>query len=61
VFSPSRDFRFSLHLIAGNIDSLCRELRGDPDRAKEIVEGKVLLASEEVDRLVKVAREVSGA
>lgn len=56
VFTPSRDFRYELHLIAGNLKSLRKAVERDADFAMAIVAGEVLLPSRDVLKLRTAAR-----
>ncbi|MCC6551858.1 MAG: hypothetical protein IT372_02400 [Polyangiaceae bacterium] len=60
VFTPSAAFRYALHLIAGNFDSLVRAIQSHRDLAVEIAGGEVLFESADNGaRLVQVAREAA--
>lgn len=60
VFSPSWDFRYSLHLIAGNLQSLKEAIRGDVALARDLVEGDPLHTTAEADELISEARTAVG-
>ena len=60
VFSPSADFRYPLHLIAGRLESLTDALPRDKELARAITAGEILLDSEDAQTLMRIARQVSG-
>ncbi len=60
VFSPSADFRFPLHLIAGRLASLTAALGQDVELARAIVSGEIMHDSEDAQKLVEAARQVTG-
>jgi hypothetical protein len=57
VFTPSPHFRYSLHLIGGNIDSLIKGLKRNKKMAREVLEGIVLYDSPEVQQLIHAAKQ----
>lgn len=59
VFSPSADFRYPLHLIAGRLESLTAALRHNVDLARAIADGEILHDSEDAQTLLNVARQVA--
>ncbi len=59
VFSPTTDFRYSLHLIAGNLRSLQDALHSNPEMAREVASGEVLFADNDCEDLMRMVREVA--
>ncbi len=62
VFSPSADFRYPLHLIAGCLESLVSALGRAHDVARAIVHGEVLYDNKagDAEALLREARRVAG-
>ncbi len=60
VYTPSRDFRYALHLIAGNFSNLEQAIRQDRGLAEKVARGVVLYQSrDEGSRLIELARQAS--
>ncbi|MGM0578168.1 MAG: hypothetical protein ACQEXJ_20755 [Myxococcota bacterium] len=55
VFSPSGDFRYTLHLYASNLESLLRAIDRDPAFARLIADGEALVSSADTARLQDAA------
>jgi hypothetical protein len=60
-FSPGVEFRFPVAIIAGNRPSLEAALRREPELARAVAAGTVMLDAGDAKALVDVAREVSRA
>jgi hypothetical protein len=60
VFSPSADFRYPFHLIAGSLESLLRALPKSPDLAKAIASGEIMHDSADAQSLMHEARQIAG-
>lgn len=60
VFTPSRDFPYALHLIAGNLNNLREAIQEDRVLAEQLAGGEVLYESQdEGSQLIALARKAS--
>jgi hypothetical protein len=53
VFSPGIDFRFALHLIAGNFEDVMKAVKTDEKLAKDIAQGTILYEENDIGKQLK--------
>ena len=58
VYTPSRDFPFALHLIAGNFSNLAQAIQRDQTLAEQVSGGEILYErGDQASQLMMLARQ----